>query len=223
MEEQQSLMKVNEEVKQMEETVAAAPAPAIPDANYLENPQQFEHLQRIAKLYCASKQMVPDQYRNSMADCFLAIQLSKECGINPVVFMQNSFPVKGRIGIEGKLAVAMINRSGVYQDGVKFDLSGSGDSRQCRAWGKLRGTEIVEEQIVTVKMAKDLGWWGKAGSFWPKMTDMMLIYRSGAYLARSYHPEILLGLDLKEEIPDIEVRKSQGATNLSEKLQAKQE
>lgn len=60
--------------------------------------------------------------------------------------------------------------------------------------------EKVEGPKVTVKMAKDLGWWDKNGSYWPRMTEMMLKYRAAAYFARAECPEVLMGASVDYEV-----------------------
>lgn len=64
---------------------------------------------------------------------------------------------------------------------------------------KLTG-EKIEGPKVTVKMAKDSGWWNKNGSYWPKMTEMMLKYRAAAYFARAECPEVLMGANIDYEV-----------------------
>ena len=66
---------------------------------------------------------------------------------------------------------------------------------------KLTG-EKVEGPKVTVQMAKDAGWWNKNGSYWPKMTEMMLKYRAAAYFARAECPEVLMGANIDYEAGD---------------------
>lgn len=84
---------------------------------------------------------------------------------------------------------------GIFQyignDNVLFRLISTGN--------KLTG-EKVEGPKVTVKMAKDAGWWNKNGSYWPKMTEMMLKYRAAAYFARAECPEILMGANIDYEV-----------------------
>ena len=48
--------------------------------------------------------------------------------------------------------------------------------------------------------AKDAGWWNKNGSYWPKMTEMMLKYRAAAYFARAECPEVLMGANIDYEV-----------------------
>jgi hypothetical protein len=78
------------------------------------------------------------------------------------------------------------------------------DSWGCRleATNKTTG-EIVIGPEVTIKMAKDEGWYDKNGSKWKTMPDLMLRYRAAAFFARTECPESLMGFYTSEEMNDI--------------------
>jgi len=192
-----------ESVGQISTPVAKAPSlkPQVQDDNsLLLDTAKFEHLYRVAQMFSGSS-LVPEIYQNKPQNCFIACHVAHGLNIDPFMFMQNSYIVKGRPGIEGKLVIALINSRGPYVGGVQFELSGSGDSRQCVAFG-VRDNSRRDEFLVTVKQAKDAGWWEKNQN-WRVLTDLMLKYRSATFLARTNCPEILLGLDTKEELVDV--------------------
>jgi hypothetical protein len=54
-----------------------------------------------------------------------------------------------------------------------------------------------------MEMAVNEGWYGKNGSKWVTMPDLMLRYRSAAFFGRIYAPELLMGLPSAEETHDI--------------------
>jgi hypothetical protein len=56
--------------------------------------------------------------------------------------------------------------------------------------------------MVTVKQAKELGWW-KRNPNWAQLTELMLKYRAATYLARTQCPEVLMGLQTTEELKDV--------------------
>ena len=43
------------------------------------------------------------------------------------------------------------------------------------------GGDRIEGPTVTIAMAKAEGWYGRSGSKWPTMPDLMLSYRSAAF------------------------------------------
>lgn len=68
---------------------------------------------------------------------------------------------------------------------------------------KTYGVPILESAPVTMEMAVAEGWFGKNGSKWKSMPDLMMRYRSAAFFGRIYAPELLMGLPAAEEVHDI--------------------
>lgn len=75
---------------------------------------------------------------------------------------------------------------------------------RCVAWAIEKETGArLESAPVTMEMAVNEGWYGKNGSKWRSMPDLMLRYRSAAFFGRIYAPELLMGLPTAEETADI--------------------
>ena len=163
---------------------------------------RFEHLYRLAQMF-ASSTLVPDSFRGNPANCFIGIQMALRCGVDPFMFLQKMYVVHGRPAIETQLAVAMANASGVFSKRIGYQLEGSGAARSCTARATIRDTGEIVEQTVSVEIAQAMGWWTKKDSLWPKMTDLMLQYRSAMWLIRTNCPEVLMGMMSKEEALEI--------------------
>lgn len=69
----------------------------------------------------------------------------------------------------------------------------------CKAYG----VPLLESTQVSMEMAVNDGWYGKNGSKWQTMPDLMLQYRSAAFFGRIYAPELLMGLPAADEVADI--------------------
>lgn len=140
--------------------------------------------------------MVPKSYAKNVASCAVACDMANRMGMDPIFVMQNLYVVQGNPSWSGKSCKALIDHSGLFAGRTRYRMEGQEgtDTWGCRliAVDKLTG-EKVEGPKVTVRMAKDSGWWTKNGSYWPKMTEMMLKYRAAAYFARSECPEVLMG------------------------------
>ncbi len=158
-------------------------------------------LWRLAQIY-ATSQMVPDHFRGNVPDCAIAIQMALRCHIEPVMLLQNCYIVHGKPGIEAKLAIAMCNAAKVFSGRISWRLEGEGEGRTCCAFAADADTGEVCEQTVTFAMAKAEGWVSKAGSKWKTMPDLMLQYRSAMFLIRLYCPEVLMGMQSREELDD---------------------
>lgn len=68
---------------------------------------------------------------------------------------------------------------------------------------KAAGVPLLESPAVSIEMAVNEGWYGKNGSKWQTMPDLMLTYRSSAFFGRIYAPELLMGLPAADELHDI--------------------
>lgn len=169
-------------------------------ANLLDT-AKFEHLYRVATLFSKSK-MVPSHYQDRPADCMVACQMAVRLGVDPFMFMQNTYIVSGKPGMEAKLAIALVNSRGPFTGPIQWKFSGEGKGRACTAYATHKVTGELCEATVTWATVEAEGWASKAGSKWKTMPDMMFRYRSATFLARLYCPECLMGMMDRDEIID---------------------
>lgn len=161
---------------------------------------KFTHCQRVARVFAEST-MVPDQFQKNIGNCMIALNLADRMQCDPFMLMQNMYIVHGKPGIESKLAIALINQSGKFTP-LQFKLEGNGDGRKCTAHAVHKETKEELSQTVSIQMAKAEGWTLKLGSKWKTMPDLMLQYRSAMFFARTFCPEVLLGMQTREELHD---------------------
>lgn len=164
----------------------------------------FELLQRVAKAF-ASSSLVPQQYQNNVANCMIALNLASRLKADELMVMQNLYVVHGRPGWSAKFLIATFNHCGRFA-AVKYEFFGEKgtDSYGCRASSTeiSSGDKIVGPDI-TIQLAKDEGWYGKSGSKWKTIPQLMLMYRSAAWMINTAAPEISMGLPTAEELHDI--------------------
>lgn len=156
----------------------------------------------------ASSNIVPAQFQNNPANCFIALGIAKRMNINPFMVMQNVVIVKGRPTWPAQFIIATINSSGRFDDILKFDIKGSGDTLECRAYTSRNGETLIGP-TVTMNMAKGEGWLAKDGSKWRTMPELMIQYRSATFFGRLYCPDLLNGMYSTEEVEDIDGEKKQ--------------
>jgi hypothetical protein len=167
---------------------------------------KFEHCLRLAKLFAGSR-LVPEHYRGNLEDCFIAIYQATRMRTDVMFYMQNTYIVRGKLAMEGKMAVALINNRGPFVGPLRFEYEGEGDDRRCRAWAVDRETgDTIYGTWVTWDMVVAEGWnepkRGQA-SKWMTMPEQMFAYRSGVFFGRAYCPDILMGMLTKEEADDL--------------------
>jgi hypothetical protein len=75
---------------------------------------------------------------------------------------------------------------------------------ECTAWAIEKETrERIPSPAVSIEMAVKVGWYGKSGSKWQTMPEVMLRYRAASFFGKLYAPELLMGLQSVEEMQDI--------------------
>lgn len=163
---------------------------------------KFNQLQRAANLL-ASTEIVPVRYQKKPADCFVAMQMAIRMKSDPLMFMQNTYVVQGRPGMEAKYVIALMNSRGPFKGPVQWKFTGQGKERTCTAYATHKITNEVCEATVSWDMAEKEGWTKKGGSKWLTMPDLMFQYRSASFLANLYCPEVKMGMLTVEEIIDI--------------------
>lgn len=155
---------------------------------------------RIGQAFAASS-LVPQAYQNNVANCIVALEMANRMGASPLMVMQNLYIVHGNPGWSSKFLIACFNQCGRF---TAMRYQWNTDRSRCRAWAVEKSTgERIEGPEVSLQMAKEEGWSTKSGSKWKTMPELMLMYRSAAFLIRTYAPEISMGLRTDDELYDI--------------------
>lgn len=163
--------------------------------------ERFELIQRKAKMWANSK-IVPAEYRNSVADCTIALDMADRIGVSPMFVMQNLYVVKGRPTWSGQACIAIIRNCGRFDHvRVVYVRDKDGTPTGCRIVARqvADGSE-VSGTLVTLEMAAAEGW----GAKWRTIPEQMLAYRAASFFARVYCPDMLMGMWSEGEPEDVE-------------------
>lgn len=166
--------------------------------------ESFELLQRVAKAFSASS-LVPQHFQGNLSNCMIALNLAERLKADALMVMQNLYIVNGKPGWSAKFLIATFNHCGRFS-AIKYQFFGEEgkDSWGCRAYStELSSGEKIVGPEITLKLAKDEGWAGKNGSKWKTMPQLMLMYRSAAWMINTAAPEISMGLPTTDELHDI--------------------
>lgn len=165
---------------------------------------------------------------NALANCVVAINMAQRMGADPLMVMQNLYIVEGRPSWSSQWIIAAINGCGRFSP-LRFDLKDLGPKEveyevtkwvdrqrvtskhkatvqnlECVAWAIEKETgERITSPAVNLEMAVKEGWYGKSGSKWQTMPEVMLRYRTASFFGKLYAPELLMGLQSAEELGDI--------------------
>ena len=167
------------------------------------NIKAFEAAQRMVKPL-ADSDLVPMTFQRKIGNCLIALETAQRIGASPLMVMQNLYIVHGKPAWSSQFLIACINASGKFSP-LRYRMVGEKgtDSFGCIAWAKdKKDGEVLEAPEVTIGMAKKEGWFTKNGSKWQTMPELMLRYRSATLFARTYAPELTMGIQTEEEIVD---------------------
>lgn len=170
------------------------------DDNYL-NPARFDQIWRIANSFAASD-LVPDHFKGKPANCFIAIQMAFRANIDPMIALQNIYIVHGKPGLESKLAIAMANTSGRLNGSISYEEKGTPGQPDFVVTAKAE-TEYDEPISATVSMADAIAAGWTKNQAYKTMPALMLRYRAAMFLIRTHLPEVVFGMQTKEEIEDV--------------------
>lgn len=186
---------------------------AVASTDILSDFAAFENAQRIGKVLCQS-QIIPQSYQNNLPNVIVALEIAARNKLSPIVVMQNLNVIKGRPTWSSKYIIAALTTARVdnlhyelAEDGV-ITVSGFGGKTtiknlMCRAIANDKKTG--EERVgpwVSMKMAVDEGWYGKDGSKWKTMPEMMIRYRAATFFASIYYPELSIGIEDEDSAPE---------------------
>ncbi len=166
----------------------------------------FELMRRMASIFCKST-IAPETFRgeNNFGNCVIAVEMAQRMQVSPLLLMQNMYVVYGNPAFSSKFLISTFNMCGRYTS-IKYKSTGTKgtDSWGCIAYTTEKATnEIIDGPEITIKLAKDEGWYSKNNSKWRTMPEQMLRYRAAAFLIRTTAPELSMGYQTYEEVIDI--------------------
>lgn len=175
--------------------------------NYEVNMTNARGLQAMMRLAdtLSKATIIPETFQGKAANVLIALNMAQRLKADPLMIMQNMYVVYGNPSFSSKFLIACFNTCGRFSS-IKYEFFGTPgtDDYGTRAYAtELSTGEKIFSPDVTIKMAKDDGWFSKKGSKWQTMPQLMLMYRSAAFLIRTVAPEISMGLQTTEEVEDL--------------------
>ncbi len=189
----------------MSDSTALAIAPSQHSGSVsLFDPTRFEHAQRVAKMFSES-QLVPTAFQKNLPNCVIAMEIANRMGASHLAVMQSLNIIHGKPSWSSQFIIASINSSQRFTP-LRFTYEGTkgSDGWSCFARAKsLQDGEECKGATVSIAMAKAEGWYGKSGSKWPAMGELMLMYRAATFFGRMFAPDMLMGMQSEEEVIDV--------------------
>lgn len=154
----------------------------------------------------AKADIIPTHYRLKPANVFIAVQTAYRMNLDPMLVMQNTFVVSGKLGMNTTFAISLANKSGMFDGGIRYREEGEGESLKVTAYATLKRSQEEISYTISMKQAKAEGW--TKNSKYQTLPELMLRYRAATFLIRTHMPEVLNGMQMVEEIEDVHAAKN---------------
>lgn len=183
-----------------------------------EEGERFNLMQREARLFATSP-LIPEHLRKggpeqAMANCYIALKMARTMGEDALVVLQNIHVVSGKAGFASQYMIARANASGVFKGRINWRIDKSNPQNLAvTAFATLADTGDVVEFTCDMAMAQAEGW--TKNPKYKTMPEVMLRYRSAAFLIRFYAPDVMLGYQTAEEVEDVVVAAAPASAPLS--------
>jgi len=149
----------------------------------------------------AKSDIIPTHYRNKPENVFIAMQSAYRMNLDPMMMMQNTYVVSGKLGMNSSFAISLANNSGLFLSGIRYRIEGAGDNLRVTAYTNLKKTNDEISFTIGMKEAMAEGW--TKNPKYRSLPELMLRYRAATLLLRTHAPEVLNGMHTVEELQDI--------------------
>ena len=162
---------------------------------------QFNHWIDVAQKL-ASSDMVPKHYKAKPMDILIAIDMGKAVGLPMMQSLQSIAVINGMPSMYGDSPLAVCQSHPSFE-WIKEEALMKGseiDGYKCSIKRRNNEEHVV---IFSVADAKKAGLWGKQGP-WTQYPSRMLQMRARGFALRNTFPDALRGIQIAEEIQDIQ-------------------
>jgi len=164
-------------------------------------PQEFGERMKYCEVL-ASSSLVPSGFRGKPEDVFVAIEFGQMVGLNPMQALTNIAVINGRPSIWGDAALALVKASGKLEY-INEYLEEDGDNIVAVCETKRKDESVAVVREFSIKDAEKAGLLNK--STWKQYPKRMLQMRARAWALRDAYPDVLSGIQIAEEMQDVEV------------------
>jgi hypothetical protein len=188
-------------------------------------PTNFEQAWRYATAMAKSN-FVPERYRGKPEDCFIALDLAGKLStptfkVHWLTVLQSVYIVHGIPAMEAKLCIALVNRSGLFTDPLKYEVEGDNPKEKnyrVRAYATLKTSVtgiVLYGPWIDWELVRGEGWYDKTGSKWKTMPEVMFHYRAASWFKNRHCPEVTMGMMSTDEAWEIDERKSVDSVDIT--------
>lgn len=157
----------------------------------------YDQLLEAAKTMATAKS-IPAHLRGSPGDCLMIREMAIEHGLSPYGLAIHSYLVNGILAHDAQAVNAMILKRAPTVERPRYTFEGEGDDLRCIVTATFRG-EATPCQYISPPIGKITP---KNSPLWKTDVEQQLCYFSIRRWARRFCPDIILGINSKDELED---------------------
>lgn len=161
--------------------------------NRSDEEKAFDFSYRKAQAFITGS-ILPQHFKN-IGDVMILDDMSRSLNIPMIMLAQQVYMVKGKAGMSGQLAIALLNKSNKFSKPILFEEKEQDFG--IRAYSYIDNTRVNGEWI-TDELIQANGW--LTNTKWGTMKNQMARYRSATWFGRVYAPEVLMGFRSEDEL-----------------------
>jgi hypothetical protein len=175
----------------------------------------LDKLLKYAEVFAEST-IVPKHYRGNKGSILIALQTAHRMNLDPMMVMQGTYEIHGKLGMTSAFAIALANTSGLITGGIRYKIENLGvdievksdmfRNIQVTAYTNLKSNGEEISYTIGMKEAIAEGW--TSNTKYKSLPELMLRYRAATLLIRTHAPEVLNGMHMTEELEDVQSAKT---------------
>lgn len=154
-------------------------------------------MMEFARYMAIAKGGIRKHLRGDVGACLAICTQAVEWGMSPYAVANKSYFVNDQIAFESQLVQAVILKRAPIKGRIKFEFTGTGAARVCRAWARLAEDPDEVVEYVSPPFASITP---KNSPLWKSDPDQQHAYYSGRALCRRHFPDVLLGVYADDEL-----------------------
>ena len=160
---------------------------------------RMSEVMEAAKLMAVSGVAVPAHLRAVPGACMAIVIQALEWRMSPFAVANKSYVVNDRLCFESHLIHAVIEQRAPLRGRLRHSFAGEGENRTCKVWGYL-GDDPEPFELVSPPIGKIKP---KNSPLWGTKPDLQLYYNTSRDWARTYCPDVILGVYSDDEIEQV--------------------
>jgi hypothetical protein len=145
----------------------------------------------------AKSDIVPTEYKAKPGNILVALGMGQSVGLNPMQSLQSICVINGKPSMWGDAVLGIVKNSGL-EEYTEETYEPSSQTATCKT--KRRGDPVEVVRSFSMDDAKRAGLLGK--TTWQSYPRRMLQCRARAWALRDKYPDLLKGLQVREEVED---------------------